>query len=54
MTDCYLCGRNVEVDLTVRVDFGGAFIGIVDVCHECYVRGEEAADVADPITEDVA
>lgn len=48
MTDCYLCGRNVELDLTVRVDFE---LFITDVCDECYARGEEAADVADPITE---
>lgn len=44
MTECYLCSRHVELDLTVRVDFG---VFVTDVCDECFARGEEAENVED-------
>ena len=52
MVDCLFCRRNVELDLTVNVDLAG--VGIVTCCDECWARGEEAADVPDPITEEEA
>lgn len=45
MSDCYLCSRNVERDLTVRIDFGA---GPVDVCVFCM----EKADLGSEDVED--
>jgi hypothetical protein len=37
MTDCYLCGRNIELDLTVRVDFG---VFVTEVCVFCMEKAD--------------
>jgi hypothetical protein len=49
MADCWACKRNVEDALCVTVSLDGV---LVAVCDDCMARGEEAANVADPITEE--
>jgi hypothetical protein len=48
MADCWACKRNVEDALCVTVSLDGVLVAI---CDDCMARGEEAANVADPITD---